>query len=473
MHESSMNSRGALSSNFAQLREHDEQFLRIGMLAERYFAEDPNTCLLKLRQLAEVLAQTTATNVGLYEKPEESQYDLLSRLRDRGILPPEIYQLFGEIRRTGNAANHALTGDHHTALAMLKITWQIGVWFHRTFKDAKFRSGAFIPPQPPEDESDELRAELAALSKTLTDHQAAHQEQAQQVEALTAQLRTAKDEQSFWEQMAAEVDAEKAELNQRLAAKQAESVAQPAASVAALVTAARTAAANVQLDEAETRQLIDSQLRQAGWIVDSENLRYAKGTRPQKGKNIAIAEWPTATGPADYVLFVGLMPLAAVEAKRKNLNVSSSLQQSKRYSRGFIASDETVLHPQNWGADKEFRLPFIFSSNGRPYLRQLATHSGIWFCDLRRADNLGDALQGWHSPEGLTALLQRDAAAAHQQLATETFDYGFTVRDYQQSAILATEGAIAHGVREMLLAMATGTGKTKTCIALIYRLLKT
>ncbi len=45
-----------LSSNFAHLREHDEQFLRIGMLAERYFADDPNTCLLKLRQLAECLA---------------------------------------------------------------------------------------------------------------------------------------------------------------------------------------------------------------------------------------------------------------------------------------------------------------------------------------------------------------------------------------------------------------------------------
>ena len=134
-----MHPRPALFSNFAALGEHDEQFLRIGMLTERYFAEDPNTCLLKLRQLAEVLAQTTASHVGLYLKPEESQYDLLSRLRERGILPPGIYQLFGEIRRSGNAANHALQGDHRTALAMLRISWQIAVWFHR----------AFIPPHPP------------------------------------------------------------------------------------------------------------------------------------------------------------------------------------------------------------------------------------------------------------------------------------------------------------------------------------
>ena len=36
-------------SNFALLRAHDEQLVRLGLLAERYFAEDPNTCLLKLR----------------------------------------------------------------------------------------------------------------------------------------------------------------------------------------------------------------------------------------------------------------------------------------------------------------------------------------------------------------------------------------------------------------------------------------
>ena len=60
-----------------------------------------------------------------------------------------------------------------------------------------------------------------------------------------------------------------------------------------------------------------------------------------------------------------------------------------------------------------------------------------------------------------------DAAAAEGRLA-----YGFALRHYQQTAIHAAEAAIAQGQRDMLLAMATGTGKTKTCIALIYRLLK-
>lgn len=97
-------------TNFALLGAHDEQLVRLGMLAERYFADDPNTALLKVRQLAELLAQFVTAKVGLYTSREEAQYDLLRRLQDQGILPREIAQLFGEVRRVGNAANHAIAG---------------------------------------------------------------------------------------------------------------------------------------------------------------------------------------------------------------------------------------------------------------------------------------------------------------------------------------------------------------------------
>lgn len=117
-----MKSLQPISSNFAQLREHDEQLLRLGLLAERYFPEDPNTSLLKLRQLAELLAQHVATNVGEYVSTEEAQHQPVCRLQDQGILPREIAQLFSEVRRAGNAASHAMAGDHRTALATLKIT---------------------------------------------------------------------------------------------------------------------------------------------------------------------------------------------------------------------------------------------------------------------------------------------------------------------------------------------------------------
>ncbi|MDD5330958.1 MAG: hypothetical protein PHX38_13225 [Sulfuricella sp.] len=86
-------------SNFSVLSQHDEQLLRLGMLAEKYFADDPNTCLLKLRQLAESLTQMLAARIGLYIAAEETQYDLLRRLQDSGVLPREVCQMFGEVLR--------------------------------------------------------------------------------------------------------------------------------------------------------------------------------------------------------------------------------------------------------------------------------------------------------------------------------------------------------------------------------------
>ncbi|MFM7641326.1 MAG: type I restriction endonuclease [Cyanobium sp.] len=113
----------------------------------------------------------------------------------------------------------------------------------------------------------------------------------------------------------------------------------------------------MELDEAATRELIDEQLRQAGWEADSQRLRHSRGGRPEKHRNLAIAEWPTSSGPADYVLFVGLTPLAVVEAKRAHKDVVGVLPQAERYCRD-------VLLPEGAGG-----LPFAFATNGRPFLR--------------------------------------------------------------------------------------------------------
>lgn len=459
-------------SNFSYLKVHDEQLERLGLLAERYFRDDPNTCLLKLRQLAEVMAQSMASQVGIYTSSDEKQIDLLRRLQDHGILPREVGGLFHEIRKAGNDANHNLAGDHRTALMAMRLAWQVGVWFHRTFKEAGFKSGPFIPPQPPADESAELKAELAALQQELNAFRAAHQDATLALAATQAHAQQTEEERAIWEAMAAEAEVAKVELAHRLEAIQSRTRTQPQQATARLVEAANNAAATLKLSEADTRKIIDKQLAAAGWTVDSTQFTFAKGARPQRGQCTAIAEWPTETGPADYALFIGLQPVAVVEAKRKHLDVSAALQQAKRYSRGFKPSPETELAPTNYGADAAFRVPFAFSSNGRPYLRQLAQQSGVWFCDLRRPENLSHVLDGWHTPDGLKALLQQDLAQAHAELDRATFDYGFSLRPYQEQAIRAAEAAIANYQRAILLAMATGTGKTKTCIALVYRLLK-
>jgi type I restriction enzyme R subunit len=370
--------RPTASSNFEHLAAYDEQLLRLGMLAERYFPEDPNTATLKLRQLTELLAQLIAVRVGLYTSREEAQYDLLRKLKDQGILPREVADLFAEVRRAGNAASHHLAGDHRTALSTLKISWQLGLWFHRTFGDPKFKSGPFLPPRPPVDQTEELRVELTRLAVALSEYQSTHKETTEQLELAQAQLRAARDEGFIWEQLAAEAEEARSQLAKRLAAPQALAANQPPAVTVALVTAATKAASALELDEAETRKLIDHALGQAGWTADSVALTYAKGARPEKGKNLVIAEWPTANGPADYVPFAGLLPLAAVEAKRSARNVSGSLQQAKRYTRGFSAPAGAEPNGAPWA---DLQLPFVFATNGRPFLRQLATHSGIWFCD--------------------------------------------------------------------------------------------
>ena len=461
-----------MSTNFAHLRGYDEQLFRLGVLAERYFPEDPNTALIKLRQLGERLAQQVASRFGVFTSLEESQLALLRRLELEGLIEREVAGLFHDLRRNGNSATHGLQGDHTNALSTLKIAWQLGVWFHRSFGDPEFSSGPFRPPQPPVDESEDLKQELVRLQAALDAYRADKGAMAEQLSAAEAQLEQALGEQQLWEQLAEQVEADKAALAAQLQALQSTAAQQPAGVATGLRQAARMAAGSIELDEAATRQLIDEQLRQAGWEADSQVLRHSNGARPQKNRNLAIAEWPTSSGPADYVLFVGLTPLAAVEAKRAHKDVAGVLPQAQRYCRDFQPSVETELGSGGWGPDGTYSIPFAFSSNGRPYLRQLRTRSGIWFRDLRRAENLAGPLDGWYSPDGLQALARQNVAQADEQLRREGFSYGFGLRPYQRRAIEATETAIGEGQREILLAMATGTGKTKTCVALIYRLLK-
>ena len=95
----------------------------------------------------------------------------------------------------------------------------------------------------------------------------------------------------------------------------------------------------------------------------------------------------------------------------------------------------------------------------------------MWFRDGRRPTNHARALQGWYSPEGLEKLLAQDVAAAEAALVDRPVDFP-GLRYYQREAVEAVEEAVRQGRQEALLAMATGTGKTRTALALLYRLIK-
>jgi type I restriction enzyme R subunit len=424
-----------ISANFDFLAKHDAQLVRLGALAEKYFKDDPNTCLIKLRQFGEVLAQLVAANAGLLASPEEQQVDLLRRLKFERVVPLQVGDLFHQLRVAGNRATHAHAGDHNEALTTLKLARQLGIWFHRTFADPKFKAGAFVPPPDPAAATEALREELERLRQVLDDtrSKAEKDRQAAEAEALArmgAEERARKehDDRALWEQLATEAEAAKAALSAQLQAlQQAATQAAPQAA-ASIVAKAEAAAADIDIDEAATRALIDEQLRARGWEADTPTLRYSSGTRPAKGRNMAIAEWPTKSGPADYALFVGTRCIGVVEAKRRNKNVSAHIDQAQRYARGFRfdGGAEATGGPWPDSGEEKFLVPFVFSTNGRPYLKQLETESGIWFRDARKPTNHRRAIVDWPTPDGLKGTLEIDAEAAHADLKARPFDFGPT-----------------------------------------------
>lgn len=202
-----------------------------------------------------------------------------------------------------------------------------------------------------------------------------------------------------------------------------------------------------ELSEYNTRKLfIDKLLLDSNW---QPIVRFKPGANY---KNASVEEYETKNGPADYILFHNSRSLAAVEGKKISVGPQNVLQQAQRYARGFQNSPF---------AFSEYYLPFIYSTNGKI----------IWFQDLRHPLNRSREIDAIHTPNALEELLSKDEDASKAWLRDTVIDDSF-LRPYQKEAIAAIERAIADKKRNMLVAMATGTGKTFTIINLIYRLMK-
>lgn len=477
---------GPQSPNFHFLAAHSPLLVRYAAQAERYLFDDPSTALVKLRQFAELLARLALAEFGVEAAPQDEFAAVLATLRDRRVAAGDVLDLFHGIRKAGNAAAHEGRGERSDALHHLRMARQLAVWFHRAFgTNPALAAGPFVPPPDPAHATQELNRELDRLRQVAAEQERKAEEVGRAADdAVTAATREAEARRraeeaaarayaelttafALAEETSAQLAQERRAFEERLAEVQAAAAGRPAEQTAASLAKVQHAAALIDLDEAATRKLIDQQLRDAGWEADSEGLAFKKGTRPQKGRNLAIAEWPTDGGPADYVLFADLVPVAAVEAKKAVKDVPGAVEQAKRYARDFRPHGDAAPGGP-WG---EYRVPFCFATNGRPFLRQLQTKSGVWFLDARRPTNLARPLEAWYTPAGLRELLARDAAAADQRLKDESPAF-LPLRPYQLAAVRAVEGEVAAGRREMLVAMATGTGKTRTCIGLVYRLVK-
>ncbi len=201
--------------------------------------------------------------------------------------------------------------------------------------------------------------------------------------------------------------------------------------------------------EWQTRKVrIDTRLTKWGWTLASFD-----PARPTSDyRRHAVVEYPTDAGPADYALFVDGKILGVLEAKKVSLGPQNVLIQAQRYSRG--ATD----NPLDF---RGYRVPFLLSTNGEV----------IWFHDIRHPLNLSRKIDDLPTPDALSELMGRDleAASARVKLMTAALD---GLRPYQRKAVSSIEDAISARKRQMLVAMATGTGKTKTAVGLAYRLMK-
>jgi type I restriction enzyme, R subunit len=200
--------------------------------------------------------------------------------------------------------------------------------------------------------------------------------------------------------------------------------------------------------EAKARQLIDDKLAQAGWVVQD-----MKQLNPSAGLGIAVREYPTDTGPADYVLFVDRNAVGIIEAKRDEAgeNITIAERQSERYANATL----------KWRKN-DTPLPFLFEATGQI----------IRFTDGRDPAPRSREIFHFFTPAQLAEWMAQPDTL-RRRLAERMPDLPVrNLRDCQVSAVRGLETSLAANRPRALIHMATGAGKTFTAITSAYRLLK-
>lgn len=422
-----------MKSNFEFLNRYWPALAQIGETAENYLYSDPNACVFKTGLFAERLVQEILVFEGISEPEIDNTHANRIRILKRaGLLPREIDNTLYLLRKTRNSAVHTGAESVDEAKMLLSMMYNLAVWFMETYGDWGYIAPDFVLPE-----------------------EVSHPD---------------------FETLIAEQEKKIAELSKKLAAV---TTGVSGTSQKERAKRAETVSAMMNWSEAQTRCLIDEQLRKAGWEADTNNLRHSKGTRPVKGRNIAIAEWPTDSafyknGYVDYAFFVGEKLVAVMDAKKVSEDVASTIDVQVKDYATHIKVEDLKYTVGTWG---QYQVPFLFASNGRSYIEQLRTKSGIWFLDARNSANQSYPIRNWFSPSDLIEKLGQNIEEANDSLATSddsfmTDSAGLNLRDYQIKAINKATEAVVNGKSTALLAMATGTGKTRTVLGLIYKMLE-
>lgn len=201
-----------------------------------------------------------------------------------------------------------------------------------------------------------------------------------------------------------------------------------------------------QNPEQIARDHIDKQLLASGWIIqDKKKLNLAAGL------GIAVREYQTDIGPADYVLFVNKKAVGIIEAKREEegVRLSTVEEQSAQYANAKLR----LLNNDP--------LPFVYESTGEI----------TRFTDYRDPKPRARQVFTFHRPETFAQWIKDDKTlrARLQDIPALPIE---GLRDCQVTAITNLEKSFKEQRPKALIQMATGSGKTFTAITFIYRLLK-
>ncbi|MCB9269965.1 MAG: DEAD/DEAH box helicase family protein [Lewinellaceae bacterium] len=201
-----------------------------------------------------------------------------------------------------------------------------------------------------------------------------------------------------------------------------------------------------QNPEQRARDNIDNMLSQAGWLVQSKN-----AVNLAAGPGIAVKEYSTDSGPADYVLFVDRKPVGVIEAKKESegIHLTQVEDQTKRYAFGKLK----YLNNEP--------LPFAYESTG----------ALTRFTDYRDPKPRSRPVFSFHKPATLQDWLSKEKTLRARLQDMPKLDES-CLRPAQIRAIQNLEDSFKKNHPKALIQMATGAGKTFTACTFVYRLLK-
>jgi type I restriction enzyme R subunit len=197
--------------------------------------------------------------------------------------------------------------------------------------------------------------------------------------------------------------------------------------------------------EQHARENIDKQLIAAGWVLQDY-----RDMNPGAAVGIAIREYPTDTGPVDYLLMVNRVHVGVIEAKPAGTVLSPVELQAERYATSQV----------KWRVSNE-PLPFVYQSTGEE----------TRFTDLRDPKPRARNVFSFHRPETLGQWHSESKTLRARLLDLPPLPHD-GLRACQIVAIDNLEKSLKEARPRALVQMATGSGKTYTAITSVYRYLK-